>query len=402
MSTWAGIELGGYTIDEWQNTYHKWLFKDSERFREVSQDSQFIGYRMEAEKLKRRLELCGINRQSVELEFNEHKALWVEQLKSLLQTLGDDTKESLPDYNLYLDVLEKCSLDSWLKLLPIANRACRLVHDYETLLKIKIRDIQISFTDAERNLLKFMRSDYDEFPHYTAGGYHFPCQSIDSYAWVILQVIEPGSVCELNISGLIDSGWVDDFEDLAEYQAGQTKFCERAKAEVSEITRLSESDGGNHVLQRLSYSGLITILEAYLADMAKRQVLNKDLIKRRFVERFEPFGRSQKSFKITELYSKIEQLDKLIIECIDSQSFHNVKTINAFYTSVLLITLPDHLRQRLSEAVDTRHDIVHRAGKTREGKPIEVSLKAVQKLSDLVLEVMASVDEQIVDGLLYD
>ncbi|MGR5501864.1 HEPN/Toprim-associated domain-containing protein [Vibrio sp. DNB22_10_4] len=402
MSTWAGVELGDYTIDEWQNTYHKWLFNDSERFREVAKDSQFIGYRMEADKLKRRLELLGVNQQSVELELNEHKALWVEQLKSLLQTLGDDTRESLPDYHLYLDGLQKCSLDSWLKLLPIANRVCRLVHNYETPLKIRIRGIQVSLTDAERNLLKFMCSDYDEFPHYTSGGYHFPCKSIDSYAWAILQLVEPDSVCELDISGLIDSGWVDDFEDLAEYQAGQTKFHERAKAEASEITKLSESDGGNHVLQRLSYSGLITILEAYLSDVAKRQVLNKDVIKRRFVERFEPFGRSQKSFKITELYSKIEQLDKLIIECIDSQSFHSVKTINAFFTSVLLINLSNHLLQRLSEAVDTRHDIVHRAGKTREGEPIEVTLQSVQKLSGLVLEVMASVDEQIVDGLLYD
>jgi hypothetical protein len=52
--------------------------------------------------------------------------------------------------------------------------------------------------------------------------------------------------------------------------------------------------------------------------------------------------------------------------------------------------------------VDTRHDIVHRAGKTRGGEPIEVTLQSVQKLSGLVLEVMASVDEQIVDRLLYD
>ncbi|MEL0638758.1 HEPN/Toprim-associated domain-containing protein [Marinomonas sp. TI.3.20] len=402
MSTWAGIELGGYTIDEWQNTYHKWLFRDSERFREVKQDSQFIGYRMEAEKLKRRLELQGVNRQSVELDFNELKALWVKDLKSILQSLGDSDNESLSDFLLYLDGLQKCSIDSWLKLIPIAHHTCQLTNESETCLITDQHKIHQSLTETERNLLKFMCSNYDEYPNYTAGGYHFPCQSIDSYAWAILQFIEPNSVCELNLSDLISSGWVDDFEDLAEYQEGQTKFYARAKAEIREIISLSESGGANPVLQRLAYSGLITILEAYLSDVAKRQVLNKEAIRRRFVERYEPFGNGQKTLRINELFSKMEQLDKLITDYIDSQSFHSVKTINTFYSSVLLVNLSSHLLKRLSDAVDTRHDIIHRAGKTKDGEPIEITLKATLDLSELVFEVMASVDEQIVDGLLDD
>lgn len=391
MSTWAGIDFGKYSIEEWQNTYHKWLFNDADRVRE----GDFIGYRIDTETLKRRLELQGVNRASVELEVNEFKGLWIKDMEDLLtETLATKHRE---EYSCYIDGLKSCSLNSWLKLIPIA--ASMQKHEI-TGSWDEPSKLLSSLTKAEQNLLKFMCSEYDEYPNYTAGGYHFPCLSSYSYAWAILQFVTPNSVCELDISPLIDSGWVDDFEDLAEYQAGQTKFSERAKIEIQDITKLSESFKDNNVLQRLSYSGLVTILEAYLADIAKRQVLNKDSIKRRFVENFDAFSKNQKNLKVTEVFFWMEQLDNQIIECLDNLSFHNVKTIKAFFPSVLLVKISDDLSDRLAVAEITRHDIVHRAGRTKDGKSNEVTLADVKAVSTLVLDIITSVDSQIVDGIL--
>ena len=399
MSTWAGVEVGKYSIEEWQNTYYKWLFNDADRVRELPEGS-FIGYRMDAVTLKRRLELRGISSLSVEREINEVKALWIADMKSLLdETYANNSHD---EYLRYVNGLQKCSLDSWLKLLPVAKTFSMSSAELSIFIREEARYLYESLTEAEKNLLEFMCSNYDEYPHYTAGGYHFPCRSSHSYAWAILQVVTPDTICELDISDLINSGWVDDFEDLAEYQAGQTKFYERAKEEIQEITKLSESAEANGALQRLSYSGLVTILEAYFSDIAKRQVLNKESIKRRFVEKFEPFANSQKQLKITEIYSRMEQLDNQIIECIDKLSFHSVKTIKDFFSSVLLVNISEDLTARLSLAVTTRHDIVHRAGRTKEGKPIEVTQADVQAISELILKVMDSVDYQIVDGLLEE
>lgn len=398
MSTWAGVDLGEYSIEEWQNTYHKWLFNDSDRVREGA-GASFIGYRMDATTLKRRLELQGVNRHSVERELNEVKALWIKDIKGLLDE--DLTSERNNQYLRYINGLQNCSLDSWLRLIPVVRSiSMPEFAEFPSLIRELPKDLFASLTRAEQNLLEFMCSDYDVYPHYTAGSYYFPCHSSYNYAWVILQIVKPDVVCELDISGLISSGWVDDFDDLAEHQAGKTKFYTRAETEIQEITKLSESDGANPVLQRLSYSGLVTILEAYLSDIAKRQVLNKDSIKRRFVEKFEPFASSQKQLKITEIYSRMEQLDNKIIECIDGLSFHNVKTIKDFFTSVLLVNISDDRSDRLAQAVTTRHDIVHRAGRTKEGNINDITQADVQATSVLVLDVMASIDYQIVDGLL--
>ena len=246
---------------------------------------------------------------------HEVKTLWINEMKELLSVA--DFNEYHDKYLSYIEGLQNCSLDSWLKLLPIAKTASISVHACN---QKKSHDETENLTTAERNLLKFMCSDFDEYPNYSAGVYHFPCRSSFSYAWALLQVVASDVVCELDISGLIESGWVDDFNDLAEYQAGQSKFYERAKVEILEITKLSKSVEANKVLQRLSYSGLVTILESYLSDIVKRQVLNKESIKRRFVEKFEPFAKRQKKFEITEIYSRMEQLDELIIDCIDSLS----------------------------------------------------------------------------------
>lgn len=96
----------------------------------------------------------------------------------------------------------------------------------------------------------------------------------------------------------------------------------------------------------------------------------------------------------------MEQLDNQIIECLDNLSFHNVKTIKAFFPSVLLVKISDDLSDRLAVAEITRHDIVHRAGRTKDGKSNEVTLADVKAVSTLVLDIITSVDSQIVDGIL--
>jgi len=79
-----------------------------------------------------------------------------------------------------------------------------------------------------------------------------------------------------------------------------------------------------------------------------------------------------------------------------------VNTIKDFFSSVLLVSISDELSDRLAKVINTRHDIVHRAGRTKEGESNEVSQADVQALYELLLEVMASIDYQSVDGLLED
>ncbi|GCF89139.1 HEPN/Toprim-associated domain-containing protein [Shewanella sp. M-Br] len=390
MSTWVGIELGGFTIEEWQNTYHKWVFSELDRVREISENETFIGYRLSADKLKRRLELKGVNRESVELEFKELKARWIKDIQEDVASFNEHENSCYLEYVKYLNGLQNCSLDSWIKLIPIAKNQTSNSQD----------NTKLVLSEAEQNLLEFMLSNYDEYPDYTCGGFHFPCLSSESYAWVILELTDPNVVCELNVFPLIDSGWIDDFGDIAESQAGYTKFFESAKLEIEAIIVLCNSDVKNPVLQRLSFSALITIMETYLSDIAKRQVLNKQSIKRRFVERFKPFYTSQKNICVSKIFQTLEQLDSSILDHINTLSFHNIETINTFYSNVLLIDLPKDIQGELAKCVQIRHDIVHRTGKTIKGEIVEISNQTVKKQAELVLVILKSVDSQIVDGLL--
>ena len=140
-------------------------------------------------------------------------------------------------------------------------------------------------------------------------------------------------------------------------------------------------------------------METYLSDTVKKQILTREPIRRRFVQTNEAF---KEKIVVQEIFRKLESLNEEIIQTIDMMSFHNLDKTTGLYKLVLDTQFPTTNIAELKKAVERRHDIVHRNGKTSEGKLLEVTMDDVAKLIEVVDATIQHIDKQVKDGLLDD
>ncbi|EPG9432919.1 HEPN/Toprim-associated domain-containing protein [Escherichia coli] len=375
MGSFASITLNGLTINEWKNTWHRWYFRDSERVRNLDDSTGefiFLGYKSTAGTIRKRLELDGFTFKQLENEFHEMRSNWIAMLKGCYD-------ESLHQNDLTI-LRQHSNIKSWINLLNDAQR--------------------LEFSEQKNlnnDLLEFMLSDdFNEEPFYSAGGFHFPCKSTEAWAVAILSISSDDDIIELDMTELINAGWIDDFHDIAEIQAGKTTFYNNFSSFIDELVILPVNLPEYHLMQRLAFSGVFSALEAYLSDTMKKQVMTRPAVKRRFVESHGKFS-GMKKFTFDEIFIRLDELDKLIIDELDFISFHNMNTIPELFKKVLFVEFPKNCIPKLCEAVSKRHDIVHRNGKDTTGTIIHVTKDDVIELIRLTKEVVSEIDRQILN-----
>lgn len=144
-------------------------------------------------------------------------------------------------------------------------------------------------------------------------------------------------------------------------------------------------------LYRLLYANIISKMEAFLCDTIVNYVLSCEAHKRRFVQNYEPLA-TQK-FQMSAIYAKYESLDKTIKGALTSIVYHDIEIVKKLYKKVVEIELP--YTKSIEEAIQVRHDIVHRNGKDKEGKLHSVSRVDVEILSDRVKDFIYEVDRLV-------
>lgn len=135
MGSFAQITIGGYPIFSTKNYYHQWYFRKKDRVirvRDKSQRNTLIWcaaepheqheeetdylYVVSGSVLRRRLELAGFNRETLEREFKECIAQRIASLEESLQFDEAWAKEQ----SRRADILKSSSLADWLKCLKTA------------------------------------------------------------------------------------------------------------------------------------------------------------------------------------------------------------------------------------------------------------------------------------------
>lgn len=405
MGSFADIKINGHELIEWKNTYYEWYFSKSERKREIAENlsddeaRDFIGYRSIVGVIRRRLQLDGYDQSSLERDFNDTRAIWISDMKEMHLSYEEDfskkgdklSKKLMNNIANQLEIVQKTSLDEWKKNI---SKAIAMKPDYV----LDVYDGHEVIIENEP-LLSLMLSPLTGVYDHNVGfaGSMFPCRQMESYALVLLDMCKDDDICELDITDIVQGGWVDDFNDIAEVQAGETKFHEHFISSINDLIELNTGKR-NPVLQRMIFSSVITTMEAYLSDTMKRNVLNRNAIKRRFVESLDKFVKNKISS--STVFSFMESLDQKITEEIDSISFHNVDIVTGLYKNVLLCNFPEDKVSDLKRYVDIRHDIVHRNGKSTDGTTVSVTKNELRELINLVREVVEHIDKQILDSLL--
>ena len=165
---------------------------------------------------------------------------------------------------------------------------------------------------------------------------------------------------------------------------------------VKDIVKVLDSldpldENTKKILYQNLYANLIAIMEAYLCESIKAEVMKSDENKRSFIEHYKPF--KDEKISLSEIMTKFEQIDTLIINALNGLIYHNLGKIKPIYRDVLNVDLGDI--SSIMKVVKIRHDIVHRNGKTIDGNEHIIDKNDVQELATLIGEFISNIENQI-------
>ncbi|MBW4667923.1 MAG: hypothetical protein KME60_10950 [Cyanomargarita calcarea GSE-NOS-MK-12-04C] len=156
-------------------------------------------------------------------------------------------------------------------------------------------------------------------------------------------------------------------------------------AEVPVINQENTVDVRQYLF-RLLYINVITVLETFLSDAFINTVLQKRVLIRKFVESNPEFAKQK--FSLQELFSTVDKIDDEVKKYLSSQMWHNLKKVKPMYKATLDIEFPEDLK-KFFKAIDVRHDLVHRNGKSKSGEEI---ILTPENMKELVADIRKLVD----------
>lgn len=142
---------------------------------------------------------------------------------------------------------------------------------------------------------------------------------------------------------------------------------------------------------RLLYANVVTALETFLSDTFINKVIGNSVLLRKFVETNPDFRK--RKLTLSKIFTRMDDLEKEIRNYLLNLIWHNLEKIKPMYKTTLRIDFPKDFK-RLIQAIVIRHDIVHRNGKTKEGKEIRLSQSDVEKLLADIINFGKFIDNQ--------
>lgn len=356
-----------------------WCAAEAEEMHE--EETDYL-YTIPGSVLRRRLELDGFNRETLEREFSEYITQQVTRMEELCEADTEWAQTLIPR----IAMLQNSNLNDWLQRLKTAFD--------DGIVNWRWSDCEQNYTDPLLHHWFGHGSFTEEASVHDTG---FPCQSLESMAVAMLEILPVDAECTLDITDLIGGGWTNSFEDMIEYNKDFTTFYEVFTTAIMDTQALMSLAPENTTLARLLYANVITAMETYLADTLKKQVLTREAIRRRFVQTNDTF---KEKISLQEIFRKLDTLNEGITQAIDTMSFHNLEKTASLYKLVLDTHFPGECMADIKRSVEYRHDIIHRNGKTVQGKLVNVTMTDVQNLIRLIDTTIKHIDKQIKDGLL--
>ena len=187
----------------------------------------------------------------------------------------------------------------------------------------------------------------------------------------------------------------DDFllDDIARI----TTYCHSFSGAILDIEALLKTSVPDPVagcFHRLLFVNVVTALETYLSDAFISTVINQPAFMRKFVETTPEF-RSEK-ISLADAFKAPEQAERKARTYLADVVWHHIERVKPMYRETLDVELPEKLGP-IFRAVQTRHDIVHRNGKTKDGEEIVITEEHVRQLIGEVEALVRHIDERLPD-----
>lgn len=145
------------------------------------------------------------------------------------------------------------------------------------------------------------------------------------------------------------------------------------------------------LILQMGHSSMVAALEAFLADTMTYWLKTEKKVLRDFVSRNPDFRK--RTLPLNELFDRLEQLESEATIYLQDQMWHRLDKVKPMFIASLEIAVPDIAD--LMKAVLVRHDIVHRAGRTKDGVLVAITRDDVVQLRDQVLGFARAIVEEI-------
>ncbi len=178
--------------------------------------------------------------------------------------------------------------------------------------------------------------------------------------------------------------------------ADNTNYFDHFKENISQIRLLNrleinEADQ-KETLNKLLFVNCITAMETYLSDAFINTVLRDKSLFRRLLEN-DPELKGRK-VELSDIYSRLENLYSEVSDYLIEIIYHNLSKIKPMYRSVLCINFPDDISE-IMRAIQVRHDIVHRNGKSRNGDIIKLTDQDIEIHLERIEKFIEHIDAQL-------
>jgi len=189
---------------------------------------------------------------------------------------------------------------------------------------------------------------------------------------------------------------IDDYDDYDdEYEwiraiSDKEAFYAFEQSVKETLALLKVKDTPEQHFLRLLYVNAITALETYLSDFFINIIKSERGYLQIFVEKYEPFEKEK--FPLNQIFSKMSLIEKTAITTLREIMWHNLYKVSVIYRLTLDIEFPKI--PELYKAVDIRHDLVHRSGKTLDGQKHELEIVQIENVLNQAAALVKSIEYQ--------
>ncbi len=141
------------------------------------------------------------------------------------------------------------------------------------------------------------------------------------------------------------------------------------------------------LLNRLFFSHVISVMEKYLSDLFIHEI-SEDIIKLKRLANKNKFTEQ----KLGVAFALNNSVSDWIIDPMKKMVWHRLNDIQSLYKDVLDVRF--EIERPVIDAMDLRHDLVHRNGFDIEGNVISVSEEELSNLISTINQFISKIDDE--------
>ena len=193
----------------------------------------------------------------------------------------------------------------------------------------------------------------------------------------------------------IDNEEYYDYEEQYEAIIANKFFYDSFQSEIRNVQLLNELEIEDYkllsVLKRQLFITAIGALETFLSETFINLTHENDEFFRNFIETYPNF--KERKFQLNEIYGEYDKLKETAKKEMLEIIYHNLAKVRNMFISTFKIDFPEIAE--LSKAVNTRHDLVHRNGKTKNGENITIQKETVANLLLIILDFVENISNSL-------